>query len=125
MVDHVNCIQEKYNETEEATRRKMDEMKIQEEEKKAGGGGGGIFSAIGSMLAPKHTTEEPTTGGGSKMVVDVDDTRSGKTAATLKMADQVTGQTFNDVGRMDVEGSLAEVEAKDSTGKNVKVKYQK
>ncbi|PHT81008.1 hypothetical protein T459_14023 [Capsicum annuum] len=66
----------------------MEEMNIQEEEKK-NASGGGIFSAIGSMLAPKHTTDEPTTGGGAKMVVDMDDTRAGKTAATSKMADQV------------------------------------
>lgn len=90
---------------------------------------GGLFGALGSILGPKHTTttDETTTittsGGGSKIVVDVDDTRAGKTATTLKLADQMTGQTFNDVGRMDVEGKIVEVEAKDSTGKNVKVKY--
>ncbi|KAJ8537715.1 hypothetical protein K7X08_014255 [Anisodus acutangulus] len=119
---------EKYHETEEATRRKMDEMKLQEshDENKAASGGifgvlGGMKDAIKDTLAPKHTTDE-TIVGGSKLAVDVEDTRAGKTAATLKNADQVTGHTFNDVGRMDVEG-ISEVEAKDSTGKNVKVKY--
>lgn len=119
-------MQAKYDESEEATRRKMDEMKMHEgdddHDRKVATGG--IFGALGSILAPKHTTDETPTGvGTTKIVVDVDETRGGKTATSLKQADQMSGQTFNDVGRMDAEGSIAEVEAKDSTGKNVKVKY--
>jgi hypothetical protein len=34
-------------------------------------------------------------------VVDVEETRPGYIAAKLKEADQMSGQTFNDPGRMD------------------------
>ena len=37
------------------------------------------------------------------MVIKVEDTPPGVIAATLKASDQMTGQAFNDVGRMDEE----------------------
>lgn len=38
------------------------------------------------------------------VLVNVEGTPVGQAAATLKAADQATGQTFNDVGRLDNEG---------------------
>ncbi|KAK6126294.1 hypothetical protein DH2020_039939 [Rehmannia glutinosa] len=95
----------------------------------SGGGGGGIFGALGAIkdkLTP-HPAEkreeqgsrvsygaagEPKTGHrlavdeeGTPVVmaVDVEETPGGAAAAALKYSDQVTGQAFNDVGRMDEE----------------------
>ena len=38
--------------------------------------------------------------------MDVEETRPGYIAAKLKEADQVSGQTFNDPGRLDDEGVI-------------------
>lgn len=43
-------------------------------------------------------------GSGEKIEVYTEETPSGRVAAALKSSDQMTGQTFNDVGRMDEEG---------------------
>ena len=40
------------------------------------------------------------------VVIAVEDTRPGYVAGTIKAADQMTGQTFNDVGRIDEEGII-------------------
>ncbi|GLT93456.1 hypothetical protein SLE2022_112490 [Rubroshorea leprosula] len=54
--------------------------------------------------------EEDTSPGGlrerEKVVINLEDTRPGAVVATLKTADQMTGQTFNDVGRFDDEGAV-------------------
>ncbi|KAF3441749.1 hypothetical protein FNV43_RR15664 [Rhamnella rubrinervis] len=43
-------------------------------------------------------------GGGEKEnLVNLEETRPGYVASTLKAADQMAGQTFNDVGRIDDE----------------------
>lgn len=39
-----------------------------------------------------------------KVEIKLEETRPGAVAETLKAADQMTGQAFNDVGRMDDEG---------------------
>ena len=39
------------------------------------------------------------------MVVGMEETRPGALASTLKQADDMAGQTFNDVGRMDEDRS--------------------
>jgi len=39
-----------------------------------------------------------------KVVMKVEESRPGAMADTLKAADQMAAQTFNDVGRMDEEG---------------------
>lgn len=39
-----------------------------------------------------------------RVVVKVEDTRPGAFASTLKASDQMSGQTFNDVGRVNDEG---------------------
>lgn len=49
------------------------------------------------------------------MVVDMEETRPGALASTLKVADDMAGQTFNDVGRMD--GEEGAVRSKDRQGK--------
>jgi hypothetical protein len=41
---------------------------------------------------------------GNEGVIRTEDTRTGKVAERLKAADQMTGQTFNDVGPLDDEG---------------------
>lgn len=38
--------------------------------------------------------------------VDVEETRPGYVASKLKEADQISGQTFNDVGHLDDEGKV-------------------
>lgn len=52
-------------------------------------------------------------GGGGAVVVGLEESRPGALASTLKQADDMAGQTFNDVGRMDDE----EVRSKDRQGK--------
>lgn len=46
------------------------------------------------------------TGRGEKIVIDVEETRPGYVANTLKAADQMTGQSFNDVGRIDDKATI-------------------
>lgn len=41
---------------------------------------------------------------GNEGVIRTEDTRTGAVAERLKAADQMTGQTFNDVGALDDEG---------------------
>jgi len=41
---------------------------------------------------------------GNEGVIRTEDTRTGAVAERLKAADQMTGQTFNDVGPLDDEG---------------------
>jgi len=47
---------------------------------------------------------EETCKRGNEWVIRTEDTRPGAVAERLKAADQMTGQTFNDVGRLDDEG---------------------
>ncbi|KAL2487277.1 late [Abeliophyllum distichum] len=90
------------------------------------GEGGGILGTLGSVkdaikdkLTPHPTRDEtgalPITKEERVVVLDAEgtpvekakmevDVEAGATAATLKTADQMTGQTFNDVGRLDEEG---------------------
>lgn len=74
-------MQENVNSADEATRRKMEELRLQ------GKGHGG-----------------ESRGREEKVVVKVEESRPGAIAETLKAADQIAGQTFNDVGRFDDEG---------------------
>ncbi|KAL4031787.1 hypothetical protein IC575_010078 [Cucumis melo] len=53
-------------------------------------------------------------GGEGEVVVGLEETRPGALASTLKQADDMAGQSFNDVGRMDEEGV---VRSKDRQGK--------
>lgn len=46
------------------------------------------------------------TGRQEKIVIDVEETIPGYVATTLKAADQMSGQTFNDVGQIDREGHV-------------------
>jgi hypothetical protein len=41
-----------------------------------------------------------------KIEVNIEETRPGAVAATLKTADEMAGQTFNDVGFLDEEGVI-------------------
>ena len=41
---------------------------------------------------------------GEEVLVEVEESRPGAVADTLKKADQMSGQTFNDVGRVEEEG---------------------
>lgn len=79
---------------------------------------GGVKDAIKDKLSMPTDVVEQTRaareyGGtrrgteGEKVVV-VDETPVGATAHTLKAADQMTGQTFNDVGKLGSEGEMAE-----------------
>lgn len=77
-------MQERLSEAEEAARQKLEGLKVHKEDELGGVGGGG---------------EKVT-------VVNVEETRPGHVASVLKAADQMTGQTFNDVGRIDDEGSI-------------------
>lgn len=57
-------------------------------------------------------------GGEKKIVVNLEETRPGYVASTLKAADEMSGQTFNDVGRLDDEGTVViERECEDRHGK--------
>ena len=50
---------------------------------------------------------------GDKVTVKLEETRPGAVAGALKAADQMTGQTFNDVGPFDDEGDVR-VERRDA-----------
>lgn len=84
---------------------------------------GNIFSAIGSvteaitgkLTQPSDVAVEEMheacehSGSGRKKVeieVDVEETQPRYLAAKLKEADQISGQTFNDVGRINDEGTI-------------------
>lgn len=54
-------------------------------------------------------------GGEGAVVVDLEETRPGALASTLKKADDMAAQTFNDVGRIDDEEGA--VRSKDRQGK--------
>jgi len=69
---------------------------------------GNVTEAIKSKLTmPSDIVEETRAarehGGTGRTVVEVkvEDSKPGKVATSLKASDQMTGQTFNDVGRMD------------------------
>lgn len=74
-------MQEKLNEADEEARRKTE----------------------GRNVGDKGFREE-TWRRGNEGVIRTEDTRTGAVAERLKAADQMTGQTFNDVGAMDDEG---------------------
>ncbi|CAK9323107.1 unnamed protein product [Citrullus colocynthis] len=62
----------------------------------------------------RHTRQKKSQrGGGGAVVVGLEESRPGALASTLKQADDMAGQTFNDVGRMDDE----EVPSKNHQGK--------
>lgn len=87
-------------------------------------GKGDIFSTVTDAIKSKLTMptdvveetrearEEGVTGrrevpeDAEKVEIKVEETRPGAVASTLKAADQMTAQTFNDVGRMDDEGFI-------------------
>lgn len=62
------------------------------------------------MEEPKLQGKEGYGGRGDKVVVKVEESRPGAIAETLKAADQIAGQTFNDVGRFDEEEGVVNVE---------------
>ncbi|KAJ0089010.1 hypothetical protein Patl1_32309 [Pistacia atlantica] len=52
-----------------------------------------------------------------RVEINIEETRPGAIAETLKTADQMTGQTFNDVGRIDDEGTIRIERKEDRYGK--------
>lgn len=98
-------------------------------------GGGGVLGALGSVKdaikdkPTPHSTDKDTAvlyGGEGEakagrrlgvdeegtpvvVLVDVETTPAGATASRLKEADQISGQTFNDVGPLDDEETKARV----------------
>lgn len=63
---------------------------------------GNMTGAIKSKLTGATPSDEAGSGK-TTVTIDVEDTRPGQVATKLKAADQMTGQTFNDVGEMDEE----------------------
>ena len=41
-----------------------------------------------------------------KVEINIEETRPGAVASTMKASDQMSGQTFNDVGRIAEEGTI-------------------
>lgn len=78
-----DVMQENVSGADEGARRKMEDLRLR-------GKGYGSHESAG--------------GRGDKVVVKVEESRPGAIAETLKAADQIAGQTFNDVGRFDEEG---------------------
>lgn len=77
---------------------------------KLSGGGGHESNVVGVQHGASGTGE-------GKRVVGVEEVSStGATAEALRAADQMTGQAFNDVGRMQDEGVVV-IERKDRQGK--------
>lgn len=79
------------------------------------GGTTGVGEGIRSTLThPSDVVEETRAarerGGtgrrGEEVLVEVEESRPGAVADTLKKADQMSGQTFNDVGRVEEEGTI-------------------
>ena len=65
---------------------------------------GNMTGAIKSKLTGTTPSGDDDLAGKTTVTVDVvEDTRPGQVATKLKAADQMTGQTFNDVGEMDEE----------------------
>ena len=63
---------------------------------------GNMTGAIKSKLTGTTPSGDDDLSGKTTVTVDVvEDTRPGQVATNLKAADQMTGQTFNDVGEMD------------------------
>lgn len=57
-----------------------------------------------NMGGKGYKSDESGGGRGDRVVFKIEETRPGAVAETLKAADQITGQTFNDVGPLDDEG---------------------
>ncbi|KAK4272794.1 hypothetical protein QN277_021300 [Acacia crassicarpa] len=82
------------------------------------GSAGSVSEAVKSKLTqPSDVVEETRAarerggagrrwGRGEEVLIEVEESRPGAVADTLKAADQMTGQTFNDVGRMGDEGTI-------------------
>lgn len=81
---------------------------------------GNMTGAIKSKLAGATTPSDDETRaaargdegmgtGKTTVTVDVKDTRPGHVATSLKTSDQMSGQTFNDVGEMDEEAGRGKV----------------
>lgn len=73
----------------------------------------GAMNSVGAAMKSKLTqpvdvverhggAERP----GEKVMINVEETRPGGVAEMLKASDQMTGQTFNDVGRLRDEGTI-------------------
>lgn len=96
-----NIIQEKSSDSEDAAWQKMEELKLKGEEPRA---------------ARKHGSTGRTVPAGT-VENDIEETHPGAIAETLKAADQITGQTFNDIGRIDEEGAIRIERKEDGYGK--------
>lgn len=79
---------------------------------------GNMTGAIKSKLTGATTDDETRAAargdegmgtGKTTVTVDVKDTRPGHVATSLKTSDQMSGQTFNDVGEMDEEAGRGKV----------------
>lgn len=118
-------MQEKLSETEEEARRKMEELKVEGKEYKDEAGGrsreardieaekgkaakGNILSSFGGVTGAIKSKLTQPTDVVEREEVDVAETRPGEVAGKLYSSDQMHGQNFNDVGRVD--GGKARVE---------------
>lgn len=75
---------------------------------------GAIKSKLTGTTTPSDEETSAAASGGEStgktfVAVDVKDTRPGYIATVLKAADQMTGQTFNDVGEIDEETEKVKV----------------
>ncbi|KAK3226685.1 hypothetical protein Dsin_006547 [Dipteronia sinensis] len=117
---------EKLSETEEAAKKKMEEMKLKDEEYKdeaarraletkdteaerGKAATGTIFGSLGNMTEAikskfTHPLEEQV--GPEKVEINIEETHPGAVSSTMKTSDQMSGQTFNDVGRIAEEGTI-------------------
>ncbi|KAL3646847.1 hypothetical protein CASFOL_009391 [Castilleja foliolosa] len=127
--DTLGVAKEKYEETKEDGSRKMGEMKIGGEKTEApaesiwgvkekvtpqmeGHGTRVSYGGTGEAKAGHRLAVDEE---GVPVVVKMEGTTAGAVAAALKEADQMTGQTFNDVGLMGDDGVTRVKE--DRTGK--------
>ncbi|KAK7345447.1 hypothetical protein VNO77_16051 [Canavalia gladiata] len=102
-----DAAKDKAAESTEAAKQKTAESKDKTKENVSGGGEEDTRRKMEELkVHGKGYGEEPERRGGDKVVLRVEESRPGAVAETLKATDQMTGQTFNDVGRMDDEGVI-------------------
>ncbi|TKY53028.1 Embryonic protein DC-8 [Spatholobus suberectus] len=105
-VEMKDAAKDKAAETTEAAKQKTAEAKEKTKENVSGADEAARRKMEELRLQGKGYGEE-CEGRGDKVVFKVEESRSGAMAETLKAADQIAGQTFNDVGRLDEEGVVS------------------